>query len=434
MQKIVKVARRPSAWARRALLVVVLLGAAVIPGRASSQQVAHCTGVRCTTAGSVLWTHTMPGSWIAQSGVSGTVTERQAAYAAVGGGVAVVGSGTEVTGFQASNGKLLWHVGLAEVPAGSAIVSIRAFSGVVAVGVEPPAGQGDAVRYEVILSAGAGRQIRTYQAAAYGGAVEADAERTVIIGTSEVRAYANASGRVLWRRAIGSGSPAWRVAGQYLYVADTGSKDAAAGVPALLRISLLTGGVQIVRPRSGNFAGMLSDVIDVAQASGQPPKVVLIFSGASGVTAYGLDGSLLWHKESAVPELADAGAGVVYVADGSVLAGLQAGQRGAVVSTAAISVAASLYWVSDGVALGLDQNALGEAWGYSLSSRRVIWTSTALPWPHFFVDLSGLGGSASPATDIALLATCAQVGPASGTAAPPPCSQPELAAVLIRSR
>ena len=433
----VKVGRRPSAWARRALLVVVLLGAAVIPGRASSQQVPHCTGLRCTTPGSVLWTHAMPGSWIAQSGVSGTVTERQAAYAAAGGGVAVVGSGTEVTGFQASTGKLLWHVGLAEVPVGSAIVSVRAFSGVVAVGVEPPAGQGDAARYEVILSAGAGRQIRTYPAAAYGGAVEGDADRTVIVGTSEVSAYANASGRVLWRRAIGSGSPAWRVAGQYLYVADTGSRDAATAVPALLRISLLTGGVQIVRPRSGNFAGMLSDVIDIAQASGQPPKVVLLFSGTGGVSAYGLDGSLIWHKHSAVPELVDTDAGVVYVADGSVLAGLQAASTepsGTVVSSAPISVAASLYWVSDGVALGLDQNALGEAWGYSLTSRRVVWTSTAVPWPHFFVDLSGLGGSASPATDIALLATCAQVGPASGAAAPPPCRQPELAAVLIRSR
>jgi PQQ-like domain len=436
-KSVVRVARRPGAWARRALLVVVLLGAAVIPGRASSQQVAHCTGLRCTTAGSVLWTHALPGSWIAQSGVSGTVTEQQAAYAAVGGGVAVVGSGIEVTGFQASTGKRLWHVGLAGIPADSAIVSIRAFSGVVAVGVEPPAGQGDAVRYEVILSAGAGRQIRMYPAAAYGGAVEADAQRTVIVGTSDVRAYANASGRVLWRRAIGSGSPAWRVAGQYLYVADTGSRDAATAVPALLRISLLTGSVQTVRPRSGSFAGMLSDVIDVAQASGHPPDVVLVFSGATGVTAYGLDGSLIWHRNSAVPELSDIGAGVVYVADGSALAGLQAASRspsGTVVSSAAISLAASLYWVSDGVALGLDQDALGEAWGYSLTSGRVVWTSTALPWPHFFVDLSGLGGSASPATDIALLATCAQVGSASGATAATPCTQPELAAVLIRSR
>jgi hypothetical protein len=123
----------------------------------------------------------------------------------------------------------------------------------------------------------------------------------------------------------------------------------------------------------------------------------------------------------------------VYLATGSSLAGIDA-LSGAVVSNAAISVAASLYWVRDGVALGLDQNALGEAWGYNLSTRRVVWTSAGLPWPHFFVDLSGLGGSASPASDIALLATCATVGVAASPTVAPACARPELAAVLIRSR
>jgi hypothetical protein len=50
------------------------------------------------------------------------------------------------------------------------------------------------------------------------------------------------------------------------------------------------------------------------------------------------------------------------------------------------------------------------------------------------VDMSGLGGSASPGTDIALLATCAQVGPRPATATAPSCTQPELAAVLIKAR
>jgi hypothetical protein len=420
--------------------VVVLVGAAVIPGQASSQQVAHCSGLRCTTAGSVLWTHALPGSWIAQSGVSGTVTEQAAAYAAVGGGVAVVGSGTGVTAYQASSGGWLWHVGLgglAGLPAGSAIVSVRAFTGVVAVGVQPPASQGGAARYEVILSATTGQQIRTYPAGAYGGAVEADAARTVIVGASDVRAYANATGRVLWQRALGSGAATWRVAGQYLYVADAGGQGTPSAGPAVLRISLLTGGTRVIRPRPKEFAGTLSEVIDTPQTGPQPPEVILLFSGAGGVTAYGLDGKQIWHRNSAVLEMADTAQGVLYVADGSSLTGLQAASRqpaGTVVSTAAISVAASLYWVSNGIAIGLDQNALGEAWGYSLTSRRVVWTSTALPWPHFFVDLSGLGGSVSPATDIALLATCAQVGPAPAAAGAPACKQPELAAVLVKSR
>ncbi len=203
-------------------------------------------------------------------------------------------------------------------------------------------------------------------------------------------------------------------------------------MPAVLRISLLTGAQQVLRPRSKTFAGTLSGVIDVTPLTGQP-QTILLFSGADGVTAYGLDGSQIGPKHSGVLELADTGHGVVYVGEGSWLVGIDA-LAGTAVSTAPISVAGSLYWVSDNVALGLDENALGEAWGYSLSTRRVVWTSTALPWPHFFVDLSGLGGSASPSSDIALLATCAQVGTAPSAAVAPDCKRPQLAAVLLRSR
>jgi hypothetical protein len=436
----VRVARGPAAWARRGLLAIVLVGAAVIPGRASSQQAPHCTGLRCTTAGSVLWTHALPGAWVAEPGVSGTVTSQDPAYAGVGGGVAVVGSGTAVTGYLASTGGWLWHVRLTGIPAGSAIVSVRAFASIVAVGVEPPAGQRGAARDEVILSAATGRQIRIYSAAAYGGAVQADATRTVVVGSSAVVAYTNATGRVLWQRPIGSGAPAWRVAGQYLYIASRGGRNAGASVPArasvpaVLRISLLTGAEQTVRPRSGTFAGTLSGVVDVSQPGVRQPQSIMLFSSASGVTAYGLDGQPSWpHKDSGVLELADPELGVVYAADGSSLVGIDV-LTGTVLSSAAISMAASLYSVSGGVALGLDQNALGEAWGYSLSARRVVWTSTAVPWPHFFVDLSGLGGSASPASDIALLATCAQVGTATTASEAPPCIRPQLAAVLITAR
>jgi hypothetical protein len=203
-------------------------------------------------------------------------------------------------------------------------------------------------------------------------------------------------------------------------------------VPAVRRIDLLTGAEQTLRARSGTFAGALSAVLDVSDAAGAV-HVVLLFSGADGITAYGLDGRQLWRRRQAVLELVDDDHGVAYVASGSALIGIDV-LTGTVTTRAASSVAGSLYWVSDDVALGLDQNALGEAWGYSLSARRVVWTSTALPWPHFFVDLSGLGGSASRASDIVVLATCAQVGTVLGAAAAPPCAKPELAAVLIRSR
>src|SRR6202041_2637236 len=59
------------------------------------------------------------------------------------------------------------------------------------------------------------------------------------------------------------------------------------------------------------------------------------------------------------------------------------------------SGAAAVYLVRDGVALGLNSGANGEAWGYDLAAGRVTWSSAALPWPHFYSDLSGLGGSAA---------------------------------------
>jgi hypothetical protein len=425
----VKIERRPAAWARLALLAAVLLAAVFIPGRATSQQAPHCVGLHCTAAGSVLWTSALPGSWIAQSGVLGTVTEPDAAYAADGGGVAVVGSGTGVSCFAASTGKAMWHVSLGDLQPGSVIVSVRAFSGVIAVGVQPLAGQGGSARDEVILAAASGRQIRTYQAAPYGGAVRADAATTVVVGNSAVTAYANGTGKVRWQRSLGAAGATWRTSGQYIYVTDpTGG----AGVTAVRQISLMTGSERIVRAKSGAFAGALTEVVESPLVTG-PAATVLLFSGASGVSAYGLDGRLRWHKNAAVVELTDVPQGVVYMAEGAKLAGIDAFSRTAVGSVA-ISVAASLYWISDGVALGLDENGLGEAWGYSLTARRVAWTSVALPWPHFFADIYGLGGSASGGSDVALLAACALTGTATAAASAPPCKRPELAAVLIRSR
>jgi hypothetical protein len=198
------------------------------------------------------------------------------------------------------------------------------------------------------------------------------------------------------------------------------------------QISLVTGAERVVRAQRGTFAGSLADVVDTPVVDG-PAATVLLFAGASGVTAYTLDGRQRWQKKTAVAELADAATGVVYLAEGAKLTGIDA-VSGHTVSSVAISVAASLYWIGGGVALGLDQNALGEAWGYSLAARRVAWTSVALPWPHYFADISGLGGSTSGAGDVALLAVCALTGAAPTASAAPPCTRPELAAVLIRSK
>jgi hypothetical protein len=431
-------ARGPAAWLRRGLLAVVLLGAAIIPGRASSLGAQHCSGLRCTTPGSILWTRALPGSWVAEAGVAGTVTSDGPAFAATGGGVAVVAAGSDVTAFAASTGASLWQVSTAAltgVPAGSVIAGVRAFPGVVAVGIDQPAptpassvqgggsqGGGSEVpagRRELILSAATGRLIRSYPSAAYGGAVAAGNHSVVIVASQTVTAYSDSTGRVLWHRSTGGAGQSWRVDGPYLYITQTAPGSTA--VKALHRITLGTGAVRIIRPHGTRFAGTLASV------TGD----VVLFSAAGGVSAYStVTGKFLWNIASGVLELTDAGRGVGYLAAGPSLAGVSL-TTGLAVTTVAASVAGSLYSVAGDVAVGLDEDALGGVWGYSLTTRKIIWTSAAMPWPHFFIDLSGLGGSISPGSNIMLLARCGKVGKPASSGSAPACVRPQLSAVLI---
>jgi PQQ-like domain len=415
--RLVRIGRGPGAWARRAVLAVVLIGAAVIPGRAASQQSQHCTGLRCRTAGSILWTANLPGSWLAETGVTGTVPSPDAGYAAAGGGLAVFGEGLRVTAFGLGTGRLAWQTTITGLPTGSAIVGVRAFADVVAVGVQPPPGVVPE-RDEVIISTATGLPVRTYAAAAYGGAIAADGASVVVVGPTTVTAYANATGQVLWSRAVGPPGQTWRVSGQYVYFAQPAGS---VGVQLVRKISLSTGTEAVLRPAGQSvFPGTLNAVVDG----------VMMFSVPGEVAAYDGDtGGNLWQLPSVVLELADPGAGIAYLASATALEAVDV-SSGIVLGHAALSVAASLYWVSGGVAIGLDQDALGDAWGYSLDSRRVLWTSAGLPWPHFFVDLSGLGGSASIGGHVVLLATCARVGTKVTSAGAPRCLRPELAAVL----
>lgn len=431
-----RITRGSVTWAKRVFVAVVLVGAAVIPGRANSQQPERCAGVRCSAAGSILWSVGLPGLWLTEPGVSGTVPAKVGAYAAIGGGLAVLGAGTAVSGFDEATGKRLWRVAFTTLPAGSAIVGVRAFAGVVAVGVTVPPGQSitgqpvrgrtardlsGATRYEIMLSGSTGRQIRIYPAASYGGAVAATSASTVVVGTQAITAYDNATGRVRWSWATGPGSQTWRVSGDTIYATD-GRGSRGAGSTELLWINLNTGVHHVVRLASGTILGSLSDAIGN----------VVLFSGADGVQAFNgiTGGKPLWSRPGAELELAGSGDGIVYLVSGNRLIGVNLATHLAV-SSAPISVAASLYWETGGVALGLDQSGLGEAWGYNLRTRRIVWTSGSLPWPHFFVDLSGLGGSASSGSTIALLATCAQVGAAQTANSAPVCRRPVLDAIRI---
>ena len=417
------VARGSAMWARRGILAAVLIGAAVVPGRAGSAASRACAGPHCTRpVGTVRWSRELPGSWVARGGTQGTVLTAGQPYAGVGGGLAAVGFGDTVAAYRLSDGRPLWAASLADLPAGSAVVSVRAWDGVVTAGVSVPGTGGRAGhRDEVVLSGGTGQRVRTYHAALYGGAVLADAAGTVVVGTTAVTSYDNATGKVRWRVPTGPVPQAWRAAGSDLFV--TISKDGylgAAPVTGLRRIDLRTGDQAVLRLAARQpFDGGLSGAIGGA----------VFFSGPDGLHAYsGTDGRLLWHRAGVVLEAADPVRPTVYVAGRKSLVGLDP-LTGKVVTSAATLGASGLYAVSDGIALGLDEGALGDAWGYRLTARRVTWTAKDVPWPHFFVDLSGIGGSVAPDGSTVVLASCARLGPAAGDGVARPCLKPELVAV-----
>jgi hypothetical protein len=410
-------------WARRSILAVVLIGAAIIPGRAASVTSARrCTGRPCQPhAGASHWTRPLPGAWTAQGGALGTVLSQGQAYAAAGGDVAAVGLGATVSAYRITNGTPLWTVGLSGFRPGSTIVSVRAWPAVVTVGVSVPAVAGRAAgRYEIVLSAATGDRIAAYPAAAYGGAISANKARTVIVAATAVTSYANGTGAVIWRRRTGAVPQSWRVAGDDVFVTIAkGGYLGTAPVTALRRIDLRTGAQKILRPDGEAFAGTLSAVTGGAA----------LFSGPAGLTAYSqLSGRQLWQRPGVAAEAVDAVRQTLYVTSGKELIGLNPA-TGKVVTRSATPGAAGLYAISDGVALGLDEGALGDAWGYDLARRRVIWTAKDVPWPHFFVDLSGIGGSADPSGATIVLASCGRVGVAQVSGTAPPCLRPELVAI-----
>jgi hypothetical protein len=408
----------------------VLIGAAVIPAQASGSASAQCGGRRCAAAaGAIRWTRRLPGNWVAENGIAGTVLAHGEAYAAVGAQVAALGMHMAVTAYDVGDGRPLWTRVLAGFGPGSSIVSVRVWPGVVTAGISIPDGEtGGAAREEVVLQARTGRQLDSYPAAAYGGAVAADAARTVIVGNTAVTSYRNATGRVIWSRRTGSAPQAWQVDGSELYVGMAADGYlGTAPVTALRRISLITGAERVIRPPGHSFAGTLIGAFGGA----------VFFSGTDGLSAYSeTTGRLLWNRAGAIAEGEDTVLGTLYLTEGSRLIGVNPA-TGTEVRGASVPGSPGLYAIRDGVALGLDSGSLGDAWGYDISGQRVVWTTSALPWPHYFVDLSGIGGSTDPATGTVLLAYCAALGTgtAGGSAqAGQPCQLPELVAISTTPR
>jgi hypothetical protein len=406
---------------RRWTLAVALLGVALVPypviSAAGAPPASACrSGCRPgSVPGLVSWAKPLTGSWDVASGLTGTVPASGLAYLSVGDGIVAVGAGLTVTGYSSKTGALRWQVTLTGFPAGAAIVSVRTWPGEVTVGVSYQARARSPERTEVVLADPAGTQTGRYPAAAFGGAVAGSPQDTVIVGTTGVTSYDNATGHIRWQRSTGPVAQAWRTDGGSLYVTDSAAGYVgSAPVTALRRIDLATGAELLVRPlESLSFAGTLSAAFDG----------VVLFTSAAGVTGYdGQTGDQLWTIHGAVPEGADPRGGRIYLTRGSNLVGVDpwTGRIKATASGSAVDGSAGVYVVRGGVALGLDQGASGDAWGYDIAVQRVTLTSAGLGWPHYFVDLSGVGGSADPASNLVVIAACTQLAPSSPTQPPQP--------------
>jgi hypothetical protein len=431
----VKVTQRWLTWVRRLSFAAVLLVAAITPGMAAAGWSSFvCRHAGCEGAGTVRWIRPVPGSWTVQSGEVGTTPASGQAYAALGTQVAAVGAGLTVSAYQASTGQRLWSTALTGFPAGSAITAVRVWPGVVTVGVVPPAvpvpapgaapapggGAGPAggpPRREVVLRATTGHQVRAYPAAQFGGAVAASQGTTVVVGPRAVTSYANRTGAVRWSRPTGPVPQDWQVDGGELYMAvAAGGYLGSAPVTALRRINLATGAQRLVRPHGKAYAGALSLAY----------HGVVVFSSARWARAYsGSTGQQLWRYAGVLPDTVDPVTGRLYLISGNTLIGVNP-QTGSTLARVTAASSSGVYGVREGAVLGIDHGALGKAWGYDIAAQQVLWTSRPLPWPHYFVDLSGIGGSAPPGQDAVLLAICGQVGVQPAGIAAPRCARPEL--------
>ncbi len=351
------------------------------------------------------------------------------AYAAIGSGVAAIGFGTALDAYDEATGFPRWTATLGGVPLGSSIISVRVWPGVVTAGVSV-AGSGSgagapAAREEFVLNAVTGKQIAVFPSAWLGGAVSANRKQTVIVGSRSVTGYDNSTRKVLWRYPTVAPGQAWQADGNSLFVTRSAAgQTSTAPVTAVIQINLKTGRELEIQTEGRTFAGRLSGAADGS----------LFFSSADGLSIYSVaTGKLTGFRAGAVPEIIDAVQPVLYADVNGALIGVDpvTGQNE---RRRSYPGPPGTYGVRGGVALGLDPGADGAAWGYNIARKRVSWTSRKLPWPHFFVDLSGIGGSIDPASGMVLLAACAKVGQAVGARAVAggtgqACSRPTLVAI-----
>jgi hypothetical protein len=443
-------------WVRRAVSAAMLLAVGFTPAEASVTPPQPCPR-ECTQAGTTRWVRPLTGPYVVQDDASGTIPAHGEAYAAIGADIAVLGLGTTVQAFDARTGAPRWTAQVGS-PAGAGpsagaaerIESVRTWPGVVSVGLvrvpSAPAGQQNAgtgrpaatgqpagqapagqqagqqaagQQTDLLLDAATGHQIRAYPSAPLGGTVAADTRHAVVVQPTAVTSYRNSSGTEAWSVPTGTAPETWRLDGDELYMT-VGTGGSLGGLaqqhPAeLRRIDLNTGAERIIRARPGPFAGSLG-----AALGG-----VVLFGNADGVTAYsGSSGRRLWSRDRQdVPQGVDLVSHRFYLSEQGGLAAVNS-WTGKLAGW--LPGANGLYAERDGAALGMDGGPNGSAWGVDTTSQRVLWTVSNLPWPHYFVDLSGLGGSADPRSDALIVASCGQASPVATVQA---CAKPELVAI-----
>ncbi len=238
----------------------------------------------------------------------------------------------------------------------------------------------------------------------------------MIVGTTSVTCYRNSNGHVIWRDPTGAPGQAWQVSDGELYVSvsATGAVGTAP-ITAVRQVNLRTGSQRLIEPVGQSFDGRLSGAL-----AGE-----LLFSSPLGLRMYNQDtGRLTGFRAGAVPQVFDPIQDVLYVDIGGTLVGVNP-ITGQDEHGAAYPGPPGTYDVRAGVALGLDSGANGAAWGYNIAKKHVSWTTRSLPWPHYFVDQSGIGGSADPVTGMVLLVTCAQLAAGHSQS----CRKPTLVAI-----
>jgi len=398
---------------RRLVLLAALLAVAFVPYPTLSAPTLVASpgcrsGCRPAKVDMFRWAVQLRGKWDVDNGLAGTVPDGGPGYAAVGDGVAVLAVGMTVYAYKVSDGGVLWEQTLSGFPAGASIISVRCWPGEVTAGVSYLGRENVSERTEVVIANTTGAVTGEYPAAPFGGAVAATSTYTVIVGPQGVTSYDNVTGKVRWQWLTGTAAESWQLDGRYLYMAESsGGYLSDAPVTALRRIDTATGVEQQVLPQPGAVAAGTATAFD-GTLDGAFEGVVL-FSSAEGVTAYsGVTGIELWSSSGTVPEATDPEQNELYLTRGTTL--LEVNPVTGRIEATAPDLGGGMYVVRDGFALGLDPGADGAAWGYDIAAERVALSASGLGWPHYFADLSGVGGSAEPDGDLVIIAACAQAG------------------------